>query len=488
MPVLSMIVFLPLVGAVVVALLPKGRPDLPKKVALAVTLVDLALTVLVVVTFNAGDATVQFVEKLTWVKEAGIQYYLGVDGISLPMLALSSLLSVLAVLASWKIKDRPALYFAMLLLLEVGMNGVFCALDFVLFYVFWELVLVPMYFLIAIWGGERRQYAAIKFFLYTLLGSVFMLVGILALYLHPAGGTFDMIKLATTDLPVTFQWWVFAAFFLGFAVKVPIWPLHTWLPDAHVEAPTAASVLLAGILLKMGTYGFIRVSLPILPRAADSWSWFIGVLAAISIVYGAAVAFAQTDLKKLVAYSSVSHMGFVMLGIASGTVAGLDGAMAVNFSHGIVTGMLFLLVGMLYERTHTRQIPEISGVSMAMPVAAGMLAFASFASLGLPGLSGFVGEFLSLLGAWQSDLSRIVVVVSASGVLLAAAYMLWMVQRVVLGTPSTAVTGHTDLSRLEITILIPLVVLIVVIGVWWGSLLRFVDPAVRALLAGMGVS
>jgi len=488
MPVLSLIVFLPLAGAALVALLPKGRPDLPKKVALGVTLVDLALTALIVVTFNAGDPIVQFVEKFTWVKQAGIQYYLGVDGISLPMLVLSSLLSVLAVLASWKIKDRPALYFAMLLLLEVGMNGVFCALDFVLFYVFWELVLVPMYFLIALWGGERRQYAAIKFFLYTLLGSVFMLVGILALYLHPAGGTFDMIKLATTDLPVTFQWWVFAAFFLGFAVKVPIWPLHTWLPDAHVEAPTAASVLLAGILLKMGTYGFIRVSLPILPHAAKSWSWFIGLLAAVSIVYGAAVAFAQTDLKKLVAYSSVSHMGFVMLGIASGTVAGLDGAMAVNFSHGIVTGMLFLLVGMLYERTHTRQIPEISGVSNAMPVAAGMLAFASFTSLGLPGLSGFVGEFLSLLGAWQSALSRIVVVVSASGVLLAAAYMLWMVQRVVLGTPSTAVTGHTDLSRLEITILVPLVVLIVVVGVWWGSLLRFVDPAVRALLAGMGVS
>ena len=488
MPVLSLIVFLPLAGAVVVALLPQGRSDLPKKVALGVTLVDLALTALIVVTFNAGDPIVQFVEKFTWVKQAGIQYYLGVDGISLPMLVLSSLLTVLAVLASWKFEDRPALYFAMLLLLEVGMNGVFCALDFVLFYVFWELVLVPMYFLIAIWGGERRQYAAMKFFLYTLLGSVFMLVGILALYLHPAGGTFDMIKLAATHLPVTFQWWVFAAFFLGFAVKVPIWPLHTWLPDAHVEAPTAASVLLAGILLKMGTYGFIRVSLPILPRAADSWSWFIAVLAAISIVYGAAVAFAQTDLKKLVAYSSVSHMGFVMLGIASGTVAGLDGAMAVNFSHGIVTGMLFLLVGMLYERTHTRQIPEISGVSNAMPVAAGMLAFASFASLGLPGLSGFVGEFLSLLGAWQSALSRIVVVVSASGVLLAAAYMLWMVQRVVLGTPSTAVTGHTDLSRLEITILVPLVVLIVVVGVWWGSLLRFVDPAVRALLAGMGVS
>ena len=487
MPVLSVIIFLPLVGAALIALLPKSRPGLPRKVALAVTLIDLAFTAAVVVAFDAANPAVQFIEKFTWVPQANIQYFLGVDGISLPMLVLSSLLSVLAVLASWKMENRPSFYFAMLLILEVGMNGVFCALDFVLFYVFWELVLVPMYFLIAVWGGDRREYAAIKFFLYTLFGSVFMLVGILALYLHPAGGTFDMLKLTAAGFPATFQWWVFAAFFLGFAVKVPVWPLHTWLPDAHVEAPTAASVLLAGVLLKMGTYGFIRVSLPILPQAFDVWAPYIAILAAISIVYGAAVAFAQADLKKLVAYSSVSHMGFVMLGIASGTVAGLDGAMAVNFSHGVVTGMLFLLVGMVYERTHTRKIAEVSGLSAQMPVAAGMLAFASFASLGLPALSGFVGEFLSLLGAWQSNLSRVVVIASAFGVLLAAAYMLWMVQRVVLGTPSAAVKGQLDLSRLEIVTLVPLVVLTVVVGVWWDSLLRFVDPAVRALLASMGL-
>jgi NADH-quinone oxidoreductase subunit M len=487
LPLLSIIVFLPLLGAAVVALLPKGSPGLPKKVALAVTLVDLAFASWAVLAFDIGNTAPQFVERFMWVPQANIHYYLGIDGISLPMVFLSALLSVLAVLASWKIDVRPSFYFAMLLLLEVGMNGVFCALDFVLFYVFWELVLVPMYFLIAIWGGSRREYAAIKFFLYTLLGSVFMLVGILALYLNPAGGTFDIIALAEAGFPAGFQWWVFAAFFLGFAVKVPVWPLHTWLPDAHVEAPTAASVLLAGVLLKMGTYGFMRISLPILPDAAQSWAWFIGVLAAISIVYGAAVAFAQTDLKKLVAYSSVSHMGFVMLGIASGTVAGLNGAVAVMFSHGIVTGMLFLLVGMVYERSHTRQIADLSGLSAQMPVAAGLFAFASFASLGLPGLSGFVGEFLSLLGAWQSELSRVTVVASAFGVLLAAAYMLWVVQRVVLGTPSEVVKGLPDLSRLEIGILVPLVVITVVVGVWWGSLLRFVDPAVQALLAGMGL-
>lgn len=363
----------------------------------------------------------------------------------------------------------------------------FVALDFVLFYVFWELVLVPMYFMIAIWGGPRREYAAIKFFLYTLFGSVFMLVGILALYLHPAGGTFDMMALAGSGLPASFQWWVFAAFFLGFAVKVPIFPFHTWLPDAHVEAPTAGSVLLAGILLKMGTYGFVRVSLPILPDASASWAWFVALLGVISIIYGAAVAFAQTDLKKLVAYSSVSHMGFVMLGIASGTAEGLNGAVAIMFAHGIITGMLFLLVGMVYERTHTRMIAEVSGLSKQAPVAAGMLAFASFASLGLPGLAGFPGEFLSLVGAWKSELvAPGYVVAAAVGVLLAAAYMLWMVQRVVLGMPQGAVEGITDLTRVEIALLVPLVVITVGMGVYWSALLRYVDPAVGALLASMG--
>jgi NADH-quinone oxidoreductase subunit M len=296
-----------------------------------------------------------------------------------------------------------------------------------------------------------------------------------------------MTALAGASFPAGFQWWVFAAFFLGFAVKVPVFPFHTWLPDAHVEAPTAGSVLLAGILLKMGTYGFMRVSLPMLPEASATWAWFVALLGVISIVYGAAVAFAQTDLKKLVAYSSVSHMGFVMLGIASATPEGLNGAVAIMFAHGVITGMLFLLVGMVYERTHTRMVAEISGLSKQVPVAAGMLAFASFASLGLPGLAGFVGEFLSLVGAWRSELvAPGYVVVAAVGVLLAAAYMLWMVQRCVLGVPSKAVEGISDLNRLEIGILIPLVVITVVMGVYWSSILRYVDPAVNALLASMG--
>jgi NADH-quinone oxidoreductase subunit M len=486
---LSAVVFLPLAGAVVAALVPKGSPGAAKWVAAVTSGLGLALTVWLVAAFDRTSAGMQFVTDVVWVPQAGIHYHLGLDGISIAMLALSSLLGLIAVIASWKVTDRAPAYFAMLLLLQVGMNGVFVALDFVLFYMFWELVLVPMFFLIGMWGGARREYASVKFFIYTLAGSVFMLVGIIALYLN--AGTFDMVELAKAGaggaFGMGFQNWVFLAFFLGFAVKVPVFPLHTWLPDAHVEAPTAASVLLAGILLKMGTYGFIRVSLPMLPEAARAWAPWIAVLAVISIVYGAAVAFAQTDLKKLVAYSSVSHMGFVMLGIFSLTAAGLDGAVAVMFSHGVVTGMLFLIVGMVYDRTHTRQIADISGLSSAMPVMGGMLAFASFASLGLPGLSGFVGEFLSLIGSWQSAvIPHWITVIAAVGVLLAAAYMLWMVLRVVLGKPSATVIGLPDASCRELAVLVPLVALTLVVGLWWSSLLGFVDPAVKTLVALVG--
>ncbi len=482
-PLLTVIVFLPLAGSVLAAIL-GGRPGAARWTAALVAAVDLALVAWLVARF---DTTVgmQFVENVAWVPQVGISYHLAVDGISLAMVALSALLTLLAVVASWNTEKKPAMWFSMLLLLEVGMNGVFLAMDFVLFYVFWELVLVPMYFLIATWGGPRREYASVKFFLYTLFGSVFMLVGIIALYLQT--GTFDILAMAEAGgLDPQFQWWVFAAFFLGFAVKVPIFPLHTWLPDAHVEAPTAASVLLAGILLKMGSYGFLRISLPILPDAARQWSGFIAALAVISIVYGAAVAFAQTDMKKLVAYSSVSHMGFVMLGIASLTPEGLNGAVAVMFSHGVVTGMLFFLVGMVYERTHTRMIADVSGLSSKVPVAGGLLAFASFASLGLPGLSGFVGEFLSLIGAWSSDIAPGWVVLAAVGVLLAAAYMLWLVQRVVLGTPTPAVEKISDLSVREVAVLVPLVALTLTVGLYWDALLRFTDPAVQTVLSLMG--
>lgn len=483
---LSWIVFLPLLGVVLCAALPKSRSDLAKWVALAVTSVDLVLAAVMLVRFDTAGG-MQFMTDMAWIPQAGIRYTMGVDGISAPLVALSALLTLLAVIASWRIDRKPAFYFAMLLLLQVGMNGVFAALDFVLFYVFWELVLVPMYFLIAQWGGPRREYAAIKFFLYTLLGSVFMLVGMVVLRLEL--GTFSFTELAKLGptLPADLQWWLFAAFFLGFAVKVPVFPLHTWLPDAHVEAPTAGSVLLAGVMLKMGTYGFLRVSLPVLPDGFSEWQFAIAVIAVISIVYGAAVSFAQKDVKKLVAYSSVSHMGFAMLGIAAGTAAGLNGAMAVNISHGLTTGMLFLMIGMIYDRTHTRQIAELSGLAAQVPVIAGLMAFASFASMGLPGLSGFVGEFLSLLGAWTSTaFGPWVVIVAAMGVLFGAAYILWMLQRVVMGTPSEIVSGQPDISSRELATVVPLIVLIVVMGIYWGALLRFTDPAMTALAKLVG--
>ena len=489
---LTLIVFLPLVGAAICALLPKDRLTWPRWVAAFISAVDLGLVAFLVVAFSRRGG-LQFAEKVPWISlpqsHLLINYSLAVDGISLPMLVLSALLTFLAVIASWKIDKKPSFYFAMLMLLQVGMNGVFVALDFVLFYVFWELVLVPMYFLIAQWGGERREYAAIKFFLYTLLGSVFMLVGIIALYLKT--GSFDIVHLQAIGhtLPAGLQWWLFLAFFLGFAVKVPIWPLHTWLPDAHVEAPTAASVILAGVMLKMGTYGFLRISLPILPGAFHQWQITLTVLAAISIVYGAACAFAQTDLKKLVAYSSVSHMGFAMLGIAAGTAAGLDGAMAVNFSHGLTTGMLFFMVGMVYDRAHTREISKLSGLAGQMPAIAGLMAFASFASMGLPALSGFVGEFLSLLGAWQAwagSWAIWLVAFSSLGVLFGACYILWMLQRVVLGQPSYIIADSPDITGRELFVAAPLVVLIVAIGLNWNLLLRFVDPAVRVLAKAVG--
>lgn len=478
----------PLIGLLLITLVPKRAEALVRWIALAATGAALGISVAMLAQYDVGGG-MQFVERYAWITQFDINYHLGVDGLSMPIVALSTLLSFLAVIGSWKIDVKPRLYYAMLLLLATGMTGVFMALDFVLFYVFWEIVLVPMYFIISQWGGEKREYAAMKFFLYTFFGSVFMLVGIIALFLQT--GTFDIVALQAGTLPValpeTFQLWVFAAFFLGFAVKVPIWPLHTWLPDAHTEAPTAASVLLAGIMLKMGTYGLLRISIGILPEAFATWQFAIAVLAVISIIYGAVVAFAQTDMKRLVAYSSVSHMGFAMLGVASGTAAGLNGAMAVNISHGLTTGMLFFLVGMVYDRTHTRQIAKLSGIANKMPVYTGFFALASFASMGVPLLSGFVGEFLSIVGAWASPvIPGYLVVISAVGILLGATYMLWLMQRTLFGTPSELVEPLTDVSVREIGSILPLAALTVTIGVMWGTLLQFTDPFATALATLIG--
>ncbi|MCL2332463.1 MAG: NADH-quinone oxidoreductase subunit M [Actinomycetia bacterium] len=488
---LSITIFLPLLGVALIALLPKKVEAAAKWIALVISLADFASVVWLFTQFKRGTDAMQFVTRLSWIPQLRIFYHTGIDGLSLPLLALSTGLFALAVLASWKVTHKPRLYFAMLLLLSVGLSGVFCALDLVLFYLFWEIVLIPMYFLISEWGGQRRHYAAIKFFLYTFLGSVFMLVGIVALYIATKG-SFDIIALRQLGADLgggaigTTAWWIFAAFALGFAVKVPIWPLHTWLPDAHVEAPTAASVLLAGIMLKMGLYGFLRIALPILPQAFRHWQLIIAILAVISILYGAAVAFAQTDIKKLVAYSSVSHMGFAMLGIAAGTAAGFNGAMAVSISHGLIAGLLFLLVGVVYERTHTREIAKLSGVASAMPRYAAFFSFAGFAAMGVPLLSGFVGEFLTLVGSWGSNLPHILVILAGVGILLGGAYLLWLMQRFIFGKPSPALVGQPDMSAREMTTVLPLAICVVAIGVFWSLLLQYANPIAMMLQKAVG--
>lgn len=478
-PVLSVIIFTPLLGSILILLLRQPQEKLARQIALAASLVSLFLATAVVIRFKPGGG-VQFIEKFVWSKTIGITYFLGLDGIGLPMLFLAALLSTIAVLASWNTSLRPRGFFSLLLLLEVGMLGVFVALDYILFYLFWELVLLPMYFLIGVWGGERREYAAIKFFIYTLAGSVLMLLGILALYFKGGASTFDMLLLAKKGYPLGFQYVVFWGFFAGFAVKVPIFPFHTWLPDAHVEAPTAISVLLAGVLLKMGTYGFLRVMLPTLPGATRHFAWVLGILGVINIIYGALNAMVQSDLKKMVAYSSVSHMGYVMLGIASLTAIGMNGALIQMFSHGVITAMLFLLVGYIYERTHTRQIPEMGGLLNRIPILAGILCFASFASLGLPGLSGFVAEFMVLVGSFSSQ--RVLATIASTGVVITAAYLLWMLQRTVMGALPDQFKGLADAGAREVLTLAPLMVLSLVVGLYPESILYFINKSVVALV------
>lgn len=483
--ILSWIVFTPLAGAFAVLFVPKRSANLIKWLALGTVFLTLGLTLYALSLFQINQAGFQMVEKALWIPQFHVQYFLGTDGISFPMVFLTALISALACLGSFGIKEREKEYYFLYLLLETGMLGTFLALDLFLFYIFWELVLVPMYFLIGIWGGPRREYAAIKFFLYTLAGSLFMLLGILAVYFGATPHTFDITELVHATHGLLFQKVVFMAFFLGFAIKVPIFPFHTWLPDAHVEAPTPISVILAGILLKMGTYGFFRFSYPLFPEATVWFRPFMAVLALVGIVYGGFVSLAQTDFKKMIAYSSVSHMGFVLLGLAALNDNGLRGALLQMFNHGTITGGLFLLVGVLYDRAHTRDLNGFGGLGVKMPYYAGLLTFFSLASLGLPALSGFISEFLSLLGAFQY--SKVMAGIAVLGIILAATYLLYMIQRVLLGKLNPKWTSLPDINPREVLTLVPLMALILVIGLYPKIILDYMVPTLDALLKTMRV-
>ena len=498
--ILTFTTFLPVLGVLALFLVNKENNELIKMVGLVTTVVTFAVSLFLYFRFDAAaTSSFQFKEYAVWIAGLNISYYVGIDGISLLLIMLTTFLTPLALLGTWNsVHHRIREYTMMILLLEVGMIGVFASLDLFLFYIFWEAMLIPMYFIIGIWGGQERVYAAIKFFLFTLFGSLLMLVAILSLGYYAStipGGYFttNLIQLYSVGprMALSLQTWMFLAFALSFAIKVPLFPLHTWLPDAHVQAPTAGSVLLAGVLLKMGTYGFIRFCLPLFPHAAFKFVPLMGGLAVIGIIYGALVAMVQTDLKKLVAYSSVSHLGFVVLGIFSMTEEGMQGAVIQMINHGLSTGALFLIVGMIYDRAHTRAIADFGGVVKVMPVFSVFFMIVSLSSIGLPGLNGFVGEFLILLGSFKSTVfgTPAYAVLATSGVIFAAVYLLWAYQRVIFGKVREGglYGGHTlsDLNAKEIVSLAAIVIFIVWIGVYPGTFLSKSAPATKQLIQGL---
>jgi NADH-quinone oxidoreductase subunit M len=488
MPMLTLITFLPAAGAFFVLLLPREREAMIRRSTFGIAALTLLLSLLLYVGFEPGTAEMQFVEEAEWIPSLGIRYKLGVDGISLFLVLLTTFLTAIAILSSFSVTARVKEYMFAMLLLETGMVGVFVALDLVLFYVFWEATLLPMYFLIGIWGGPRRVYATIKFVLYTMAGSLLMLVAIIALALFHARAvgeyTFDLLALTQLNIPPETQFWLFLAFAAAFAVKVPLFPFHTWLPDAHVEAPTAGSVLLAGVLLKMGTYGFLRFALPLFPQATFTLLPWISTLALIGIIYGAAVAMVQPDLKSLVAYSSVSHLGFVMLGMFALNQAGMVGSLLQMVNHGLSTGALFLLVGMIYERCHSRMITDFGGLFRVIPLYGAVFVLVALSSIGLPGLNGFVGEFLILLGTFQA--SPFYALVAVTGVIWGAWYMLSMLRRVLFG-PLIHPGYRTlqDLTWRERVILTPILLLIVWIGVYPAPFLHRMEASVRHVMVQM---
>jgi NADH-quinone oxidoreductase subunit M len=517
-PILSFVTFIPILGMIIILLLPRNKDLIIKSLTLVITGLQVVASILILNNYNYALGginnveTFQFVEKFRWIEISGfswigtikIDYFLGIDGLSAPMVLLTAIITFIAALASWNINKSVKGYFALFLLLNTGMMGVFVALDFFLFYVFWELMLLPMYFLIGIWGGPRREYAAIKFFLYTLLGSVFILIVIIGLYFSTneilADGskvfTFNMLSMMNADNftaqgilspfnPANLRFIAYIALFVGFAIKIPMFPFHTWLPDAHVEAPTAISVILAGVLLKMGTYGILRICYPIFPDITHQLVYYIALFGMINIIYGALCAMAQKDFKKLIAYSSVSHMGFVMLGMASLNTIGISGAVLQMFNHGTITAMLFLIVGVLYDRTHTRGLDDFGGMATQMPVFTGFTILAFFAAIGLPGLSGFISEAFVFVGAFGSDSIRIVTIISTLGILLGAAYMLWTMQRVFLGQLKEKWSTLPDMDFREHAMLIPLAIIIIFLGIYPSAMLNLMNSSVNSMVKFM---
>lgn len=494
--ILSAIVFTPLFGVLALFFINRENANLIKTLGMAFSIFAFVLSVFLFLKFDGTNPDMQFVYKILWIENLNISYHIGVDGISLLLVMLTTFLTPLALLSSWNsINKSIRNYVMMMLLLEVGMLGVFVSLDLFLFYVFWEAMLIPMYFIIGIWGGENRIYAAIKFFIYTMFGSLLMLVAIIWLGYYAStlnGGKFttDVIELfnIAPTIPLAIQTWMFLAFGLSFAIKVPMFPFHTWLPDAHVEAPTAGSVILAGVLLKMGTYGLLRFAIPFFPQATFEYLPYVAGLAVIGIIYGALVAMVQPDIKKLVAYSSVSHLGFVVLGLFALTEEGVQGGIIQMVNHGLSTGALFIIVGMLYDRRHTRLISEYGGVSKVMPVFATMFMIVSLSSIGLPGLNGFIGEFLILIGAFKSGFlgTPAFSILAATGVILAAVYILWMFKRVMYGKITNPENEHLkDVSKREIAVLVPIIIFIVWIGVYPSTFLNKSAASTKQLIEKM---
>jgi NADH-quinone oxidoreductase subunit M len=491
---LSIILFTPLAGALLLLFVSKQNENAIRWIANIVALIGFAISIPLWFWYNPQSTGFQFIERAPWIPSIGAEYFLGVDGFSTLLILLTTMMGFIAILSSWSaITERVKEFYIFLLVLQTGMLGAFMALDFLLFFLFWEVMLVPMYFLIGIWGSANRLYSAIKFFLYTLVGSVVMLLGILALYFYNYGVTgvytFDVTRYQALNLPFNLQWWVFLAFFLGFAIKVPMFPFHTWLPDAHTDAPTAGSVILAAVLLKMGTYGFIRFSLPILPEATRAFVPMMVVLSIVGIVYGALVALAQKDWKRLVAYSSVSHMGLVMLGMFALNPVGITGSIFQQLNHGISTGALFLLVGIVYERRHTREISDYGGLSKVMPVYAAVFMVMTMSSIGLPTLNGFIGEFLILQGVFVANHpflggGKIWAAFAASGIVLGAAYMLYLYQRTMFGKVDNPKNEKLmDLSGREFATFAPLIVLAVWMGLYPKPFLDRLNTSVGRVIA-----